>query len=873
MPIRTLVISSFFALFSLAYSSLSLADDPFVSCADQEVMLESDCDALVSVYNTTNGPDWNRNNGWLENNDPCFWGGVTCDSSEPAARVIRLSLSANNLTGQIPSALGGLTALESLDIYNNRLTGSIPSSLGSLVNLEGTLNLSGSDIGNRFSGSIPSSLGNLTKLTGLSLSSNQLTGSIPSSLGNLIRLTSLRLKYNQLTGQIPDSLGNLVNLEGTLNLSGSFVSPDNEFSGNIPSTLGNLTKLTGLYLDNNKLTGSIPATIGNLTKLTRLLVHENRLTGPIPAELGNLVNLEGTLNLRGSIDGGNRFNGSIPATLGNLTKLTGLLLEHNELTGPIPPELGNLINLTGFLDLSGDIGIGLGGNKFTGPIPDTLSNLTKLSGLSLSYNKLTGSIPDSLGKLTQLSSLFLQENQLSGPLPASLSQLTNLGTLSISDNELSGPVPLSFTQLSSLFTFNFYNTDLCEPRDTAFQQWLEDVPVVVSTGELCDFEGNKKALGENDCLGPAPSCLVSNPINIATGNKFQTEVDYQGGGRFPLVFERYYNSETGEWRHNFDYHIRLGKRLNVLKVDVERPDGRVYTYHSIDGIVWQGDPDVVGRLERLFEEDQPAGWRYVTAQDLVEEYDEQGRITRITRRDGAYHAFHYDESFVIAEDENGHELALGSFYGRILYIITPDEAYYSYDYDENGRLTAVTYPGVGGLEDEIKRQYHYENKGFPKALTGITDERSERYATWAYDEQGRAILSEHAGGADRLAVTYNADGTVKTVGALGEERTYSFVELHGLKRITQIQRQADGHNRTAHYLYDANGFLSQARDYNGVVTDYQYNAAGLQTRRTEAMGTSTERTALTEWHPTLRAPVLITQCRQINFAQSIIHLI
>jgi YD repeat-containing protein len=39
--------------------------------------------------------------------------------------------------------------------------------------------------------------------------------------------------------------------------------------------------------------------------------------------------------------------------------------------------------------------------------------------------------------------------------------------------------------------------------------------------------------------------------------------------------------------------------------------------------------------------------------------------------------------------------------------------------------------------------YGYDNAGL---LTGITDENGNRFATWAYDSQNRAILSEHAGG-------------------------------------------------------------------------------------------------------------------------------
>jgi hypothetical protein len=46
----------------------------------------------------------------------------------------RLSLWGNGLNGTIP-ALGSLTGLTALDLYNNELTGTIPESLGSLTGL------------------------------------------------------------------------------------------------------------------------------------------------------------------------------------------------------------------------------------------------------------------------------------------------------------------------------------------------------------------------------------------------------------------------------------------------------------------------------------------------------------------------------------------------------------------------------------------------------------------------------------------------------------------------------------------------------------------------------------------------------------------
>ena len=42
--------------------------------------------ALVALYDSTDGDNWNKNIGWLRSADPCSWREVTCSSGH----VIRL---------------------------------------------------------------------------------------------------------------------------------------------------------------------------------------------------------------------------------------------------------------------------------------------------------------------------------------------------------------------------------------------------------------------------------------------------------------------------------------------------------------------------------------------------------------------------------------------------------------------------------------------------------------------------------------------------------------------------------------------------------------------------------------------------------------
>ena len=99
-------------------------------------------DALIALYNATNGagwinrPNW-RNAGDTDFNDPgteCTWWGVVCNPAGTAVEV--LAFLANNLTGTIPAEIGNLTHLENITMAENNLRGQIPAEIGSLTNLE-----------------------------------------------------------------------------------------------------------------------------------------------------------------------------------------------------------------------------------------------------------------------------------------------------------------------------------------------------------------------------------------------------------------------------------------------------------------------------------------------------------------------------------------------------------------------------------------------------------------------------------------------------------------------------------------------------------------------------------------------------------------
>ncbi|MCP4110075.1 MAG: hypothetical protein GY749_31895 [Desulfobacteraceae bacterium] len=424
-------------------------------CAAVTEIPQAECEALVALFESTDGPNWSDSatNKWNTDNSPSGWAGVTVT----AGHVTKISREAKNLNGSVPVELGNLTNLERLFLDGNQLSGPVPPELENLTNLE-WLSL----YANQLSGHVPSELGNLTNLKWLSLGNNQLSGPVPSELANLTNLKQLGLYNNQLSGPVPPELRNLTNLT-TLGLD------DNQLSGPVPPELGNLTKLTMLTLENNQLSGSVPPELGNLTELKSLNLSGNELSGSIPPELGNLTNLYWL-----SLDN-NELSGPVPPELGNLTDLQTLYLNGNQLSGSVPPELGNLANLF-FLYLDN--------NELSGSVPPELGNLTNLSWLYLQGNHLSGSIPPELGNLANLELLSLSRNHLSGHVPPEMGNLAALHFLHLEDNQLSGPLPPELVNLT-----NLWDLSLGGNRLTASDaELLEFLPHVLSPSYCLNWQ-------------------------------------------------------------------------------------------------------------------------------------------------------------------------------------------------------------------------------------------------------------------------------------------------------------------------------------------------------------------------------------------------
>ncbi len=281
---------------------------------------QSERDALIALYNATNGPLWTGgsltfSNSWKINDinsDISKWYGVTVDNGKVTGLL--LGLYFDSFKGFIPdlSALtelssliisdpiisGGLSGLQNLKkLKTIRITryGTILNNLESIVPLCGLINLEEiSLVGCTFnSNSLPTQLNQLTNLKELFIRSESLSENL-SILGSLPSLTTIRLECNFSNG-LPSnftSLQNLIFIDMNFNLINDI------------SVLQYIPALQYINFEYNNLT-TIPDGFTNLNNIKVLKIRSNEISG-------KLTFLSNNLQLKELDIGDNKFEGSIP---------------------------------------------------------------------------------------------------------------------------------------------------------------------------------------------------------------------------------------------------------------------------------------------------------------------------------------------------------------------------------------------------------------------------------------------------------------------------------------------------------------------------------------------------------------------------------
>jgi len=288
-------------------------------------------------------------------------------------------------------------------------------------------------------------------------------------------------------------------------------------------------------------------------------------------------------------------------------------------------------------------------------------------------------------------------------------------------------------------------------------------------GSTCDGSGpaaQGNSSGTNQGAG--------NPINVITGNKYQQEIDLPAlPGVLGLEIVRHYNSSlsgartppgsTGRgWKLSYETDLYpIGNTLQIVQADGTR-------------IIFVRDPK---NPSQCATNDPARGTLAITKTPRGEEYvwtwtngrtlsfNHQGRLTQIKAPTGEFVSLTRDTAGALVKvtDPQGRSLTLGypqrkhpDRFNGVVAIDSP-VGRFGYAYGSSvpkghtgnprellANLVRVDLPGA------VRRHYHFDDPAHPTLLTGISvagqgatgqGTKPQRVSSWAYDDQGRGILS------------------------------------------------------------------------------------------------------------------------------------
>jgi RHS repeat-associated protein len=375
---------------------------------------------------------------------------------------------------------------------------------------------------------------------------------------------------------------------------------------------------------------------------------------------------------------------------------------------------------------------------------------------------------------------------------------------------------------------------------------------------------------------------AGDPINTATGNKYIQEDDFDADPW--LTFRRFYNSDPStpttsmgaRWSHSFNRSLSSATGTDgVLTNTVTRPNGMRETFRKTGGVSWTKAPTNPDTLTETDDaQGNPTGYTlWVSALRHTENYSSDGRLLSVQNETGqtvslVYSSVATDPAIapkpgllISVISPRGRQLSLNyDANARVRQVIQPDGATLAYGYDSAGNLISAQYP------DGHTRQYVYNESALtggaslPLAMTGIVDENGARFEDTAFDSSGRATSTQFTGGAGKVAIAYNADGSSNVTYPLGGTSHQTYTAIQGLLRVQQIDAPCgECGQRYQSRSYDANSRPSTYTDFNGNVTFVAYDANGLMTQEIGAKRQANLLTTTdTTWNTGLRVPLLRT---------------
>ncbi|HEX8615688.1 MAG TPA: RHS repeat-associated core domain-containing protein [Telluria sp.] len=335
---------------------------------------------------------------------------------------------------------------------------------------------------------------------------------------------------------------------------------------------------------------------------------------------------------------------------------------------------------------------------------------------------------------------------------------------------------------------------------------------------------------------------AGNPVQFASGAKVQHETDLGGGADDALVVRRTYRSArdggSGQsaglgWSFSFERaFLAPPSLLGGIRPQIigTLSDGSFFEFRREKDGTYKSRRDrgmtleVQGPDETVFLLTTPDG----TVERFLREGD-NFRLSSVHTRTGMATQYSYDEKNQLSKivDTGGRSLVI-AWEGDVIASISSATGSVRYEYEH---ATIPGYPAIEGMDRLIgvhfldrsgagisARAYHYEDARDRFLLTGITDEHGKRFATYAYNDDAQAVLTEHAGGAQRYTFAYPSRTSRIVTDPLGSSRSIGIAYDDNNKSQITAESQPAGAGCAASAkatTYTDKGDVASRTDFNG----------------------------------------------------------
>lgn len=330
------------------------------------------------------------------------------------------------------------------------------------------------------------------------------------------------------------------------------------------------------------------------------------------------------------------------------------------------------------------------------------------------------------------------------------------------------------------------------------------------------------------------------PVDCATGDFYETQVDLATGGRgVGLSLARSYSAKiaaaaSGPGAFGYGWFSSFGDRLvseeGGKKVTLTRSDGSTVPFTGGPGSfsppTWSQE-SLSGSGEAGYTLTQPNQAKY--------KFSGSGKLESVTDRDGNKTTLAYDEAgrLKTITDPASRQITL-TYNGEGLVESAEDPMGHTIKYAyEAKNLKSVTFPG----EESPRWQFKYDAS---HRITEMIDGRGGK-TTNEYDGSSRVISQTDPGG-DTLTFAYESFHTKVTnvsTGAVSDQwftsnnQPYSITRGYGTPDVAtetfsynaagQLVAATDGNGHTTTYAYDGQGNLKSEKDAEGNESKWTYN--------------------------------------------------